>query len=490
MSIYINGYSGRVTSKVNGWKDYEEGHVYVEGRKYDVLVRNIRGARVPLVCAKSGAFLTSDDLQVWKDGDFLYVRKSDKKVLSSFVAYSDYSQCECCNLWVPVSRIKRTEDCKRFCEDCFDKCTIVCDFCGGYYSASHIHHKGLSGEDDCGQYVTFCRACASHFTTCTECGCIVHEDDVIYLEGNRYCNNCYRDLGLDLSDIINEYHCCGKESDYGFKWKHKESRRKNPILGTELEVIAREDRVRESAEATIATLGEDVILCKDGSLGDNGFEIVSCPADLWNIRRVMKWKEAMDELTSRGTTSHDNGRCGHHVHIDREYFIGSNLTSEEIEAAFLTVITNNANWIKNFSRRETWVYCEMNHENGSDTVPYKNYKIKDTEGILDLWTKKLTKTRSDRYQAVNLTRSDTIELRFFRGTLNYETFIANEQFADMIARMIKACNTLEDACKIDLMSFRLMAVDREYTEFLNYLDRRGIVDGTEEVYEEDNATGF
>ena len=40
-----------------------------------------------------------------------------------------------------------------------------------------------------------------------------------------------------------------------------------------------------------------------------------------------------------------------------------------------------------------------------------------------------------RYTAVNLTNTFTVELRIFRGTLRYKTFMATLQFVDLLCEM-------------------------------------------------------
>ena len=50
---------------------------------------------------------------------------------------------------------------------------------------------------------------------------------------------------------------------------------------------------------------------------------------------------------------------------------------------------------------------------------------------------------SERYYAVNLTNSGTIEIRLFRGTLNAETFEATLKFTNRIAELCKNTSAVE-----------------------------------------------
>lgn len=79
--------------------------------------------------------------------------------------------------------------------------------------------------------------------------------------------------------------------------------------------------------------------------------------------------------------------------------------------------------------------------------------------------------QSGRYWALNLnTNKKTIEMRLFRGTLNYNRFIACFDFADAISRFIKTKETN-----------RLLKQDKEYFEiswdrFLTYCKKNKYLD--------------
>lgn len=60
------------------------------------------------------------------------------------------------------------------------------------------------------------------------------------------------------------------------------------------------------------------IYCKrDGSLGDEGVEIVTHPATLNYHLTKLAWDRIIETATDNGYTSHDTETCGLHVHVGR-----------------------------------------------------------------------------------------------------------------------------------------------------------------------------
>lgn len=60
----------------------------------------------------------------------------------------------------------------------------------------------------------------------------------------------------------------------------------------------------------------------------------------------------------------------------------------------------------------------------------------------------------DKYLAVNCRHGATIELRFFRGTLKYSTFVASLQLADNLARIVRDHEDIESLTWDDVVGYR------------------------------------
>ena len=77
-----------------------------------------------------------------------------------------------------------------------------------------------------------------------------------------------------------------------------------------------------------------------------------------------------------------------------------------------------------------------------------------------------------RYTAVNLTNTFTVELRIFRGTLRYKTFMATLQFVGLLCEM--AINLADE--EFQTMTWKEFAktVSADKAELKEYLKIRGL----------------
>ena len=76
-----------------------------------------------------------------------------------------------------------------------------------------------------------------------------------------------------------------------------------------------------------------------------------------------------------------------------------------------------------------------------------------------------------RYHAVNLSNKNTVEIRLFRGTLRYKTFIATLQFTATLVRYAKQV-TLTDIWRT---TWNDVFYNTEYEELREYLKERGLL---------------
>lgn len=233
-------------------------------------------------------------------------------------------------------------------------------------------------------------------------------------------------------------------------------------LGVEIEVDKGGEN-SNSAKIITAVMGADVYAMHDGSLSD-GFEMATMPATLNYHMNYINYQDAFNVASVLGYRAHDTRTCGLHVHINRRFF-GSARATQGIKAAFMTLILER-NWsdIVRFSRRdyhhiEEWA----NSRDLSDDV-YSDDT--DSEIVGKFYSK-----YDDKYVAVNTQHSHSYEIRIFRGTLRYETYIATLQFVSNLAHIAKECTTLTRAQQItfdDIVNYN------RYPELVNYLATRGM----------------
>ena len=140
-----------------------------------------------------------------------------------------------------------------------------------------------------------------------------------------------------------------------------------------------------------------------------------------------KYKNMFEILKEEGLRSHDTNSSGLHIHVDRTYFGKSEDTAI---SKLLYIFERFRSELMVFSRRtesqaNDWARSRKHSNTKSGWI---KKAIKDSKSYYD---------HSERYYAVNLTNSETIEIRLFRGTLNLETFEATLKFTNRIAEICK-----------------------------------------------------
>jgi len=340
------------------------------------------------------------------------------------------------------------KDFKVVCESCLENYNR-CEDCGEYWDQTYNTGHGYS----------ICTSCYEDgYSNCDACNEIYHMDDLIYSDrhGETYCQLCARSNG---GNAINDYMYKPAPKFRHFNQNTNESvfsRDSSNRLyeGFELEL----ESPREDAEKVAQTLidnfdeDEDVFYCKhDGSL-DDGFEIVSHPMTL-RAHKTMDYSDMLAELKKAGCKSHDTTTCGLHVHVSRSFF-----TMSETVKLGLFVYFNKSR-LETFARRTETSYAKFKPVLRSDL--------------------KAAGHSDRRYEAINFENARTIEFRLFKGTLNFETFMATLEFCDAVSRFVKtvsACSIVNKNGGFDLFkTFVNKDGNRKlYKNLIQYLDARGL----------------
>ena len=328
------------------------------------------------------------------------------------------------------------------CEDCLDELTTFCDCC---------LDRIWRSEADGNRSLTLCSYCyENNYVTCTNCGCLVHNDDAHYPDDSDepYCQDCYDKYS---GEYIHNYHYKPEPIFYGSG---------SLFMGVELEIDdgGEEDRKAEKI-CGIANDENEYIYCKhDGSL-DDGFEIVSHPMTLDYHTNEMNWQDVLEEAVRLHYTSHNAGSCGLHIHCNRDFFGGTVDEQEIAIGRIVYFVEKHWNELVRFSRRTTgslnrWA---AKYATISDTILETYQKAKDKD--------------LGRYVAVNLSNYSTIEFRLFRGTLRYETFIAALQLVDEICRLALRLHDYEME-ELSWSEFVMRIDQSEKPELIEYLKSR------------------
>lgn len=206
---------------------------------------------------------------------------------------------------------------------------------------------------------------------------------------------------LEFNDKIENY--------FDKKYFHIKNTPENKYFGVELEVECSKGD-REDVSDKVKPLIDDFAIIKhDGSLF-NGFEIVSIPLTIKD--HADKWDKFLGTAEKLKLVSYNSPRCGMHVHFSKD-----ELTTLQIAKIIKFVINvDNYIFIKKIAQR-----CNVNHANFKKIPDFQYASIENKSYPLN-----------NKYLAINILPSKTIEFRLFRGTLNKISFLKNLEFCSAI----------------------------------------------------------
>jgi hypothetical protein len=311
-------------------------------------------------------------------------------------------------------------DGKYYCEECYNEKTFACEDCNTVYSNDECN----SINDD--KYV--CNRCFDNYVTCDGCSVVIHIDNSYNIQDQTYCGSCSESYSYcercEEYYYVEEYSRCPNctselinSSDYKpdpvfYTGKTEQNKSNTLFLGFELE-IDKSGKSEECVEKLIETFN-DFLYCKeDGSLRNGGFEIVSHPfSQKWFDENKKKLIKILKISRRFGFRSLKTSTCGLHIHVNSSSFDKTNLFK------VLKLIYDNKNFFCLFSqRKQDFLYCGFDYER----LFYNEKAIVCKKKI------KYTESKS-RYSAVNLSNSETIEFRFFKGTLSKLGFFRALEF--------------------------------------------------------------
>jgi hypothetical protein len=244
---------------------------------------------------------------------------------------------------------------------------------------------------------------------------LAHIDDVYYWEsdGDYHHSPESDDDDDDDDDDSDMDSACINSYSYRPSMKfHKLSNENEnaPFFGIELEVERKNSNGLKHKYMAGKIDHEHWYFKTDGSLTD-GFEIVTHPMTFNYIKNCEStFSDSLKLLVENGYNSYDANTCGMHIHISKNNFTTWHLYR------FLKFFVENKEFIVSISQRKMEKLKKWaNIEDDNDTSLI--YKAKKKDG------------NNERYVAINLKNSQTIEIRIFRGTLNLNSFMKNIEFA-------------------------------------------------------------
>ena len=261
---------------------------------------------------------------------------------------------------------------------------------------------------------------------CTKCGAIYRENEPHDCSDVRceYCGrlmkrtgNAFRICGACLSERI------GRRLDYHYfnlpvQFEKPEKREKRLHMGMEIEFNidrgAYANRFAEHIHDTLNTDAENGYIFAhveaDGSLENYGAEVVTMPR---TIATLYKMRDKLDAAfgdvkrrargyrsTSPCGAAYTANNCGLHVHVDRK-FLGDDV--EKTEVLITRMLCTFPQFFQDLSGRESDKYDYAKMPAATDGEKSNIFKLH----------KKIIDSRTDRYMALNVKPSDTVEFRLF-----------------------------------------------------------------------------
>ena len=336
---------------------------------------------------------------------------------------------------------------------------FTCDFCGKEVeNVENINDYNLCEEciendeyrfcADCGKMIHVDDAvwidddyyCYDCHETCNDCGCVMTRENAIYTNYSAICSSCYESDYIscqscgevhDIDDAYSlgdEWYCeyCYKGAlenigihEYGYKPNpcfnsmddESEMRDNNLHVGIELEIQGCSRN--EFCQDIVSEYGYDdgmFYLKVDGSLTDDGVEIVSQPMTYNFITQSGDWKFVFDQM--KVNEMNDTEGCGLHFHLDRNYL------NENMIATIDYIVNHYNTYFEKFCGRQYNYYCRKNEKQSNN------------------WGKNI----GARHDAVNLTNGFTVELRFCKSTCDWDTFIQRVRLIFAIVEFAKNHN--------------------------------------------------
>lgn len=376
---------------------------------------------------------------------------------------SEYAFCEECEEYVPFDEIQEIDG-SYVCESCLeyhDDRYFRCDDCGEWFRIERWNYRysgGSSPRIETCNGDNICIGCYENsYATCEDCGEVDHVDNMVFDDDCYYCESCssrkrvhnysYKPApkfktGNSIHDVF--YNAIDV---------------KEPVFGVELEIDDGDDAQDVAFDLTNAS--EDIYCKHDGSLEEEGVEIVTHPCTLSYHQNFLGWDRLCQIARNHNYLSHNARTCGLHVHVGRQQF-GETWEERDAVAAKLVILVNR-HWdnIVKFSRRKEYQL--------DDWAKKPDFEVGETEE--ECIENALALKSNGRYQAVNQCNSNTIEFRVFNGTLRYETILATLEFVSNLVRYAMS-HSVEEVMGSQWDD--IINVER-YSELMEYLEARNIV---------------
>lgn len=344
--------------------------------------------------------------------------------------YSNFTRCSDCGKAVFKNNSYTVHDYK-YCQTCYDKRYKTCQYCGqaisrDYIATEEAHLESIDNPD----YI---------------------KPHGVKLKNNIYaCISCYT---RQLSPV--------KTYNYIPHFQHhtaQTDKKTNLRFGIELEIENKKRTTTNSQLAENITKLFNFVYCvHDGSL-NNGFEIVTHPFTYTYLKEhINDFKRLLSYIKTKGYVSYQPGTCGIHIHMSRKAFT----TCHMYKFIKLFYEPKNFKFLRTISQRDDRSCSEGCQWGRKREVSYSS--------DADYTAKGKTKHCSvgSKYTAVNTKHPDTLEIRIFRGTLSFNSYIKNIEFCMSLYKFSRD-TALDNVTVPEFINF-IIEHKKNYKHLYNFL---------------------
>ena len=202
---------------------------------------------------------------------------------------------------------------------------------------------------------------------------------------------------------------------------------------------------------------------RDGSLNENGVEIITVPMNPKDIKDRATWETLIEYLSDKAK-SWDSLRCGLHVHIGRE-ILGSNPEQQsETIGKLLYLYHHFVNGTpmntRIFGRDKAYKEKDGKTREGDAVATLGSGVLKLNEVKNTLKKGLIDRSSSDRYFDINLQNSNTIEFRKGRGSINASRIIMVIEYCEIMCKYAKSAKW-EEISKDAFVSYVASNISKE-----------------------------
>ena len=321
-----------------------------------------------------------------------------------------YLRCDDCGKIYACGECTYVGD-RTICPSCRDKNYVRCSNCNDWLPQDEAYSLGYDEH--------LCQACYdNYYFTCVGCDCIFPDDEGTWIGDDHYCEDCASEIRRESG--VMDYHEF-EEGYHEIKCRGENVGKHEPFIGVELEC----DKGSFDRYDFKDWLDDNFLVHfeRDGSLSDDGVEMITQPCTLRFHQEKMQWNELCNRLISQGFKSHDTTCCGLHVHMSRDRIPVTSVVKMDIWL-------NRWRLWKDVARRDSIYHGEYDNNKKAD-IGHAIFNIGCTNSLTRSFC---GRGFNERYQPLNTNNRETIEIRIFRGTLNSETVLGTLEMCHALAR--------------------------------------------------------